>query len=557
MATTAETEEIRPGRLALSVGDPELPSPEGWKWVKLREIARMATGHTPSRSNSDYWGGDIPWIKAKDARPADGGIINDSDEYTNEKGISNSSAVVLPRGTVCLSRTGSIGYSVILGRPMATSQGFVNWVCSDAIVPRFLQALFILERPFLEEIAEGSAHETVYLSEAKAFHVCLPPIEEQRRIANRLDAIQSRTEKTGEILDQVPDRIEEYRHSVLNAAFTGRLTADWREDNPDVEPAEELLERILNERREQWEEDYRAKYEKKGKEPPSGWKSRYTEASEPDVPEYLPELPNLWIWVCLDQLLREDVRNGRSVRTQEGGFPVLRLDSIERGYINTVYHKEGEWTREEAEKFIIQEGDFYVSRGNGTLELVGRGGLVPPDPMEVAFPDTMMRVRVNTDRFDPHFLRLVWDSHIVRRHLENKARTSAGIYKINQGHLKSTVLPLPPEGEQKGIVRRVRQRLDKIDEMARHVEQAGERLDHLDRSVLAKAFRGELVETEAERARREGRDYETAEELLERERGESSSEDQSSSSQEQSSTTTQVDENGQFEMKVVKDDPDL
>jgi type I restriction enzyme S subunit len=194
----------------------------------------------------------------------------------------------------------------------------------------------------------------------------------------------------------------------------------------------------------------------------------------------------------------------------------LRLNSIERGYIETEHHKEGDWSREEAEKFIVEDGDFYVSRGNGSLDLIGRGGLVDSISMELAFPDTMMRVRVNSDCFDLHFLRLVWDSRIVRRHIESKARTSAGIYKINQGHLKSTILPLPPSEEQNEIVRRVRQRIDKIDQMATHVEQARKRLDHLDRSVLAKAFRGELVKTEAERARREGRDYETAEELLAR-----------------------------------------
>jgi type I restriction enzyme S subunit len=172
------------------------------------------------------------------------------------------------------------------------------------------------------------------------------------------------------------------------------------------------------------------------------------------------------------------------------------------------------------------------------------------------FESNMMRLRP-TSLGSRRYLAFFLQSARGRRLLIRNAKHAVNQASINQSDVKGTPVPLPPGEEQEEIVRRIRQRLDKIDEMAHHVEQAGERLEHLDRSVLAKAFRGELVETEAERARREDRDYETAEELLERVQGEPSSGDQSTSSEEQSSTTTQVGENGQLEMRVVEDDIDL
>jgi restriction endonuclease S subunit len=175
------------GNVALAVNDPGVPPPAGWRWVPLTRVARMESGHTPSRKNPEYWGGDIPWIGIKDAKKANGGTITETLEYTNPLGINNSSARVLPAGTVCLSRTASVGYVVKMGRDMATSQDFANWVCSDRLDPDFLRYLFIAEASALSKFSSGSVHQTIYYPELKAFHVCIPPLEEQKRIVAVLD----------------------------------------------------------------------------------------------------------------------------------------------------------------------------------------------------------------------------------------------------------------------------------------------------------------------------------------------------------------------------------
>ena len=200
------------GAYALSVGLPKGPPPAGWRWTRLTDVARLETGHTPSRRHPEYWGGDVPWIGIKDVTPNHGRVLLDTEEHTNPLGIANSSARVLPAGTVCLSRTASVGYVVVMGRPMATSQDFVNWVCSDEIDNRFLKYVLMAEREALLRFAHGTTHQTIYFPEVKAFHVALSPIEEQRAIASVLGALDDKIE--------LNRRMNETLEALARAIFT-------------------------------------------------------------------------------------------------------------------------------------------------------------------------------------------------------------------------------------------------------------------------------------------------------------------------------------------------
>ncbi|MEO7412549.1 MAG: restriction endonuclease subunit S [Opitutaceae bacterium] len=166
---------------------PTAPAPKRWTWSALAEIARLESGHTPSRRHPEWWGGTIPWISIKDAKAHHGGRICETEEKTNELGLANSSARLVPENTVCLSRTASVGYVVVTARPMTTSQDFVNWVCSSKLEPDFLKYLFIAEDEDLLRFASGSVHQTIYFPEAKAFHICHPEVPEQQRIVSILD----------------------------------------------------------------------------------------------------------------------------------------------------------------------------------------------------------------------------------------------------------------------------------------------------------------------------------------------------------------------------------
>ena len=160
--------------------------PAGWQWRKLTELARLESGHTPSRSRSDWWGGDVSWVSLTEIRALDGHWVESTQLRTNAAGIANSAARILPRGTVCYSRTASVGFVAIMAKPMATSQDFANWVCGDSLDPEFLMHALIRARKDLRDLATGATHKTIYMPTLESFHVCAPVIDAQRRIVREL-----------------------------------------------------------------------------------------------------------------------------------------------------------------------------------------------------------------------------------------------------------------------------------------------------------------------------------------------------------------------------------
>lgn len=189
----AATDAVVPGLAALSIGLPSmLPEPDGYRWTSLSAVARLESGHTPSRAKPEFWDGDIPWIGIRDATGNHGKVIANTEQHVTQLGIDNSSARVLPANTVCLSRTASVGYVVQTARPMATSQDFVNWVCGPDLNPNFLRYLLMSESDSIRRFAYGSVHATMYYPDAKALHVLLPARKEQDAIAEVLGALDDK-----------------------------------------------------------------------------------------------------------------------------------------------------------------------------------------------------------------------------------------------------------------------------------------------------------------------------------------------------------------------------
>lgn len=212
------------GGYSLAVGRPNIGAKKGWSWSLLGSLARLESGHTPSRRHSEYWGGKIPWIGIQDARESHGLRINDTKQKISELGISNSSARLLPVNTVCLSRTASVGYVVIMGRQMATSQDFVNWICSKDLLPEFLKYIFLAEgRTGLLKFTSGSVHPTLYYPEAKALYVCHPSIDVQRKIVLRCDAVLDQAKRLSSIYQRKIAALDELKKSLLHQAFSGNL----------------------------------------------------------------------------------------------------------------------------------------------------------------------------------------------------------------------------------------------------------------------------------------------------------------------------------------------
>lgn len=201
--------------------------PEHWQLVPLKYVARLKTGHTPSRQVAAYWENcDIPWVSLSDVYALRDGAqdyISETAECISRLGLANSAAELLPKDTVILSRTASVGFAAIISSEMATTQDFVNWVCSSLILPRLLLHIFRGMKQEFRRLTNGSVHQTIYMPDVNAFRVPLPPIEEQIEIDSH---VTQQSALIFEILHHTKDAIaliKERRSAVITAAVTGQI----------------------------------------------------------------------------------------------------------------------------------------------------------------------------------------------------------------------------------------------------------------------------------------------------------------------------------------------
>lgn len=238
------TDAVILGRAALSVNHPGTEVPPGWSWTPLLRIARQETGHTPTRAKPEYWDGDVPWIGIRDAGAHHGQVIMDTAQHVTELGLENSSARLLPAGTVCLSRTASVGYVTIMGRAMATSQDFATWTCTPALLPKFLMYALMAEGEDIRRFGEGTTHTTIYFPEIRALNICLAPLDEQHEIVRLVEDGLARIDRIAAAVSSATDRHTTLTQSILAKAFRGELVPQ----DPADEPASVLLDRIRSQR---------------------------------------------------------------------------------------------------------------------------------------------------------------------------------------------------------------------------------------------------------------------------------------------------------------------
>lgn len=359
---------------------------------------------------------------------------------------------------------------------------------------------------YLQENSKGTAQKGIYLKTLGNMEILIPPYPEQQRIVAKLEELFSELDKGVENLRTAQQQLKVYRQALLKHAFEGKLTAEWRAQNPDkLESAEALLARIQQEREARYQQQL-AEWQAAQQ----AWEASGKTGSKPAKPKVpkvlpaltaeelagLPELPKGWAWLSVSHLLAEELCNGKSVKDRTGGFPVLRLNALANGRIDLSVTKSGDWNEDEARQYFVQEGDFLVSRGNGSKHLVGRGGFASYKGMmleSVAFPDTMIRIRLLPESVCGDYFGFCWDSLLLRQQIEIKARTTAGIYKINQELIAGFILPLPCREEQELIERMLSEKLSNLDQLETTIATALQQAEALRQSILKKAFSGQLV----------------------------------------------------------------
>lgn len=184
--------------------------------------------------------------------------------------------------------------------------------------------------------------------------------------------------------------------------------------------------------------------------------------------------------------LASQMRNGLSPSSRGTvAGRVLTLAAITGGHYDGTHVKRALFDREPAHDQFVSSSDFLICRGNGNRELVGIG-VFPVEPENVVFPDTVIAAQIDCDRVSREFLELAWRSRAVRAQVRASARTTSGIYKVNQGGLAGVVLNLPDRGAQEQLADRVKE----IREWGAGRRLAVERHDVLRASLQARAFSG-------------------------------------------------------------------
>ncbi|HHG3340936.1 TPA: restriction endonuclease subunit S [Vibrio parahaemolyticus] len=359
----------------------------------------------------------------------------------------------------------------------------------------------------------GSTRLKLNQASLKKIPILLPPLSTQKAIIEKIEELFSHIDAGVEGLKQAKAKLQQYRQSVLKDAVTGKLTEQWRVQNADkLEPADTVLERILDERRANWEAEQLKAFEEKGKTPKNDkWKDKYKVVdplTERDVAG-LPLLPEGWCYAKLGQVI-DDPKYGTSKKCtyDSKGKGVLRIPNIAAGEINPEDMKYAEFTDDEIATYKLNEGDILTIRSNGSVSLVGKCAVISDKDTDFLFAGYLIRLRPVLKHIDANYLKGVLTSGFLRKQIEMLAKSSSGVNNINTGELQSLIIPVCSLQEQRLIAQDIDSKNTAINRQFEEYDRLFKQASKNKSAILKKAFSGELVEN--------SKTDETAEQLLEK-----------------------------------------
>ena len=397
-------------------------------------------GGTPKasdKSNFEEPTQGVAWLTPADLSKYKNKFISNGARDISLKGLHSSSAKLMPKGSVLFSSRAPIGYVAIAKNEISTNQGFKSFVFSKHISPSYAYYYLKSIRGLAESRGTGTTFKELSGAVAKKLPFKLAPLNEQIRIANKLDSLLAKVEAAQTRLDKIPTLLKRFRQSVLAAATSGELTMQWREKQNN---------------HFKWQE-YRF------------------------------------------ESLLEELRNGLSPKPNEIGigYPILRISSVRLGIVEQTDVRFLECEDSIKDKYALKTNDLLFTRYNGSLDFVGVCGLVRNLKHKVLlYPDKLIRARLNHIAM-PEYIEIYFSSPIARRNIIDCIKTTSGQKGISGKDIKGQKVNAPPIEEQKEIARRVESLFTLADSVEKQYQQARLRTDKLTQSLLAKAFRGELV----------------------------------------------------------------
>ena len=212
---TDRLQQFIPALFLKMFGDPAV-NPMGWSRVPLGQICAIVGGGTPRRDNTTYFGGPVPWATPTDVTALSGPSIGSTRETLTETGVRESSARLVPAGTVLLTSRATIGYTAIAAAPMTTNQGFANLICGERLLSEYLAIWLRLRRDYLIQLAGGTTFKEISKSTLKKIEIPVPPLEKQHEFATLISCAYRTMDKAQTAADTA---------AALSASLMDRLLA--------------------------------------------------------------------------------------------------------------------------------------------------------------------------------------------------------------------------------------------------------------------------------------------------------------------------------------------
>jgi len=406
--------------------------PEEWEVKKIKDAGRVVTGKTPPTKKKELWNGDIPFITPADFRGTPY-VYHTERRVTKE--WAEVSKVLLPPKTVLVVCIGSIGEVALTFTESVTNQQINAIIPFDNVDPEFIYYSMKLYGPMLKTWAGTVAMPIVKKSLFEKFQIPLPPLEEQKKIAEILRTI----DEAIQAVDESIAKLERLKRGAM----------------------EELLTRGIG----------------------------HTRFKEVELNGRRMKIPEEWKIEKLGALLLL-LRNGLTKRQNKlgNGYPVTRIETIANGCINpdNVGYVENV-TPIEIEKYRLIPGDILFSHIN-SLEHIGKTAIYEGKPKLLLHGMNLLLIRANPTKIYPYYLLMILRFYRAKSLFRNIAKKAVNQASINQTELKKLEIPLPPLSEQKKIAEILRT----IDEAIETKRQKKEKLERMKRAVMEKLLTGEI-----------------------------------------------------------------
>jgi type I restriction enzyme S subunit len=466
--------------------------PHSWCWTTVEDISIVVRGGSPRPAGDPrYFGGPVPWITVGSLTADEQPYLRNTTEGLTEAGKERSRWI--DPDTLLLTNSGAT-----LGVPKITmiggciNDGSVALLHVDHPLKLYLYYFLKSKTKHLRSINQGAAQPNLNTGIVKAIAVPLPPMNEQKRIATKIEELFSDLDAGVTALKRAKANLKRYRAAVLKAAVEGKLTEEWRAKHPAKEPASALLARILKERRQKWEADQLAKFAAADKEPPKNWKEKYVEPLQP-VTTGLPELPANWCWASVQQVGSVQLGRQRSPQHHSGDHmrPYLRVANVFEDRIDISDVMEMNFTPNEFETYRLGYGDILLNEGQ-SMELIGRPAIYRDEVPGACFTNTLVRFRVY-DGVDTDYALRVFLAYLKNGRFQKIATITVNIAHLGAGRFSEIEFPLPPVEEQAAIIDEVDSHFSLIDAAEKAINLSLARASRLRQSILKQAFEGKLV----------------------------------------------------------------